>query len=195
MSLVLRPDLNADNAVLITTAASVAVCRAIEKITGLQADIKWVNDVYLNGKKICGILTEAVTDFETGTIDAVVLGIGINCSTGMFPEEMVKTAGSLSDLTAKVSRNKLVAAVIDEVLGVAEELSDRSFIPEYKRRSMVLGKNIRVISKDTQRFAKVLDIDNNGGLSVRMEDGSVTVLNSGEISIRPMEPGKESRPK
>ena len=87
MSFILRPNLTSNDAVLITTAASVAVARAIEEVTHIHTGIKWVNDVYMNGKKICGILTEALTDFESGGIESIILGIGINFSTAVssFP--------------------------------------------------------------------------------------------------------------
>ncbi len=90
MSFILRPNLISNDAVLITTAASVAVARAIEEVTQIHTGIKWVNDIYINGKKICGILTEALTDFESGSIESIILGIGINFSTAVscFPESI-----------------------------------------------------------------------------------------------------------
>jgi BirA family biotin operon repressor/biotin-[acetyl-CoA-carboxylase] ligase len=97
MSFILKPRLDTAKSVLITTAASVAVCKAIEEVTGISCRIKWVNDIYKGDKKICGILTEAVTDFESGQIDYIVLGIGVNYNTARtdFPEELAGIAGSL----------------------------------------------------------------------------------------------------
>ena len=78
MSILLRPDISLERAVLITSMAAVAVAEAIEQVSGIQTKIKWVNDIFLNKKKVCGILTEAGIDAETGTLEYAVLGIGVN---------------------------------------------------------------------------------------------------------------------
>lgn len=197
MSFILKPRFDAAKSVLITTAASVAVCKAIETITGISCRIKWVNDIYLGEKKICGILTEAVTDFESGHIEYIVLGIGINYSTdrSVFPKELSGIAGSLFESAPAdgVTRNRLIAEVINQVLEVNEKLETREFVHEYKNRSFVLGKEILVIptaglARDGSLSegipATAVDIDKDGGLVVRYRDGSVQTLNSGEISIR-----------
>lgn len=207
MTFILEPRFDSARSVLITTAASVAVCKAIEKVTGISCRIKWVNDIYMEDKKICGILTEAVTDFESGHIDHIVLGIGINYSTARsaFPEELSGIAGSLYEKSAKtvgnngnhlsegISRNRLIAEVINQMLEINENLESRDFIEEYKNRSFVLGKEILVIptagiGKERNLAegipASAVDIDPDGGLVVRYRDGTVQTLNSGEISIR-----------
>lgn len=207
MTFILEPRFDTARSVLITTAASVAVCKAIEAVTGISCRIKWVNDVYMEERKVCGILTEAVTDFESGHIDHIVLGIGINFNTARdaFPEELSGLAGSLFEKTPKaagnganrtgedISRNRLIAEVIDQMLEINENLESRDFIEEYKRRSFVLGKEILVIPTSglgkernlTEGIpASAIDIDGDGGLVVRYRDGSVQTLNSGEISIR-----------
>lgn len=185
MSFVLRPNLTGSDSVLITTAAAVAVCRAIEQVTGLQPGIKWVNDLYLNGKKICGILTEAITDFETGGIEALILGIGINFSANpTFPIELQQKADALFEKKpAGVTRNQIAAAVIANVLALCQNLQNRSFIKEYRQRSIILGKQIQVLQGGHTQPATALDIDENGGLIVQYAN-STTTLNSGEISIR-----------
>ncbi|MDD4565255.1 MAG: biotin--[acetyl-CoA-carboxylase] ligase [Eubacteriales bacterium] len=210
MSFILKPRFDMTKSVLITTAASVAVCKAIEKVTGIYCQIKWVNDIYMDKKKICGILTEAVSNFESGQIEYIVIGIGINYSTDTFdfPEELRKTAGSLfeaihttkndnqpKDLDSNplITRNRLIAEVINQILDVNENLEARDFIPEYKKRSFVLGKEILIIpageTGEERNFSEgtsavALDIDQDGGLVVRYQDGSIDILNSGEISIR-----------
>lgn len=183
-----RPDQLAD-VTLLTTAAGVAVCRALERAAGVQAEIKWVNDLYLNGKKICGILTEGVTDFESGMIESVVVGYGINFrDDAHLPEELRSIVGSVFGAEPPtVTRSALAAAMLAELLPLAEDLSSRSFLPEYRRRSMLLGREI-VFSRAGGRFAAVAEeIDDDGGLVVRLPDGSRETLRSGEVSVRTAE--------
>ncbi len=187
MSLILRPEISLDSSTLITSAAAVAVCRTLEKTTGVKAGIKWVNDIYCNGKKICGILTEAITDFESNSISAIVIGIGINVSTarGDFPKELEKKAESLIHVTERpLSRNRIAGVLINEVLWILKELGSEELIQEYKSRSIVLGKEIEVLYNQQSRKAMVLDIDERGGLLVEYENQEKQVLTSGEISIR-----------
>lgn len=183
-----RPDQLAD-VTLLTTAAGVAVCRALEKAAGVQAEIKWVNDLYLNGKKICGILTEGVTDFESGMIESIVIGYGVNFrDDAHLPEELRPIVGSVFGAEPPtVTRSALAAAMLAELLPLAEDLSSRSFLQEYRRRSMLLGREI-VFSRAGGRFAAVAEgIDDNGGLVVRLPDGSRETLRSGEVSVRTAE--------
>lgn len=186
MSLLLEPAFDISRSVLITTAAAVAVCRALEKVCGVSPQIKWVNDIYVGGKKVCGILTEAVTNFETGLIESLVLGLGINIRTDGFPEELLEIAGAVE---GDFSANQLAAQVINEILELNQDLESRSFIDEYRKYSMVIGKTIRVYKggyspKADGVPARVLDIDENGGLVVLYSSGQQEVLSSGEISIR-----------
>lgn len=178
-TLVTRPYLPLQNAVTATTAAAVAVCRAIEKLTDKKPEIKWVNDVFVDGKKICGILTEAITNFEEGVVDSVIVGIGINVNTGTFPDELVQ-AGCLN---AKVNRSELVAAICDELLKITGG-DYKSFIDYYRHHSMVIGREINFIKNGVVTKATAVAIDENGGLEVELEDKSHIVLRSGEISLR-----------
>ena len=179
-SLVLRPNTSFKNAVTATTAASVAVCWAIENLTDKKPQIKWVNDVYLDGKKICGILTEAITNFEDGTVDSVIVGIGINLKEGAFPEELKDIAGVLN---ADINKNQLVAGVVDKLMEI--NTGDYEiFIDYYRTHSMVIGKKIKIIKGNDETFATAVFIDPQGGLEVELENGEHTVLRSGEISIR-----------
>lgn len=183
LSYVLRTNLRAEDAVLITTAVSVAAARAIQNLTGQEVKIKWVNDLYYKEKKICGILTEAISDFESGCIEAVVIGIGINLSTEQFPDGIRQTAGSLEIDMRQISRNMLAAAVITEVSGLEKMICNRSFLDEYRERSMVIGQRVSIVQQEG-RIVEVLDIDQNGGLIVKDAEGNREVLRSGEISIR-----------
>lgn len=184
MSIVLKPD--DFNPVLITTAAAVAVCRAIEKICGCNPQIKWVNDIYLEGKKVCGILAEAVTDHKTGQITHIILGIGINCRNDAIPPELKNIAGAVE---GNYSINHLAAEVLNQVISLVSDPQADRFINEYKTRSMVIGKTVTVhkgglIPGKPGVPARVLDIDNTGGLVVIYTSGQRETLSTGEISIR-----------
>lgn len=182
LSVILKPTFDISKAVLITAAASVAVSRAIQAVCGVRPQIKWVNDLYLDGKKICGILTEAITDFESGQITNIVAGIGINCSCEDFPEELRDIAGGIP---GSYSKNALAAEVVNQLLDVASNIEAREFIDEYRQASMVIGKDVNVIKTGKEPAAAFAeDIDNNGALIVRYADGRREALTTGEVSIR-----------
>jgi len=194
ISVLLRPKLSASDSLLITTAAAVAVCRAIEGVTGRAAAIKWVNDIYCAGKKVCGILTEASIDFESGALSYAVLGIGINITDpdGGFPDELKDIATSIYEGKPYSSevRGRLAAAVLDNFLEIYRELHTKSFMEEYRERSFVIGKEVYVISPSSREEAYVLGIDDDDArLIVKTADGGIKALSSGEISIR--EKGKQ----
>lgn len=184
MSMVLRPKLSMEDITLITTGTSVAICKAIENLFSLKPQIKWINDIYIEDRKVCGILTEGVTDFETGTIEAVVLGIGVNFNTDNFPVEIEKKAGSLmTEKVCEVSRNQLVAEIYKEIFKIMETIQDRKYLEEYRERSWILGEVVEVITPEERYRAKALDILENGALVVERENGEIENLISGEISI------------
>ena len=188
LTIIMRPETDMEKALLITTAAAVGVCRAIRRITGAEAVIKWVNDVYIGEKKVCGILTEAVTDFESGALESVVTGIGINFKTPSqaFSEEArARGVCSIYDTqTPPVTRNQLAAAIVEEVLSICGNLDDKSFLSEYREWSIVIGREIVYIRGNERKKARVLDIGEDGGLIVLTADGEQKTLSSGEISIR-----------
>lgn len=178
MSLVVHPNSLLQSAVSATTAAAVAVCRAIERLSDIRPQIKWVNDVYCGGSKVCGILTEAVSDFELGIVTSVIIGIGINISTADFPAE----AGNAGSLNADIRRADLIAATADELLDIVfGDYAD--FIEYYRSHSMLLGKKISFMQGGKITPATAVAIDEKGGLVVETEDGARQTLRSGEISI------------
>ncbi|MGB3160603.1 MAG: biotin--[acetyl-CoA-carboxylase] ligase [Carnobacterium sp.] len=187
MSLILKPNLTTTDATLITTAAAVAVCLAIEKITEKKPSIKWVNDIYLNDYKIAGILTEAVTNFENRTIDTIILGIGLNFKTPVagFPPELESIAGSLlNEEDTKITRNELIAEIINQFYQIYQEIGKRDFLDDYKKRCFVFGKTIH-FKQGKQDFKAIpIDIDQQGGLIVKLEDGQLQTLSYGEITIQ-----------
>ena len=176
------------DAALITSAAGVAAARAIEEVTGVRVGIKWVNDLFHGGKKVCGILTEAEFSMESGMIESAVLGIGINVTrpgTG-FPKELETVAGAISDRVEgrDGERCHIIASTLDNFWRFYINLSGREFLDEYRERSVVLGRDIFVLSGGGQRLARALEIDDDCGLLVRFENGEVTTLNSGEVSVK-----------
>ena len=187
MSIFLRPELKVSDATLLTTAAAVAVCRAIRTLAGVRAEIKWVNDVYLHGKKVCGILTEAGLDMESGTVKYAILGIGINVTEpeGGFPKEISQIAGAVFEGGARGRRCALAAEVMKELYAIVSKLPARDFVEEYRSLSFVVGQNVQVLRGETGETAFVEDIDAECRLVVRFLDGRVEKLSSGEVSIRP----------
>ena len=187
MSIILKPNLNITNSVLITTAAAVAVCIAIDKFSDEKPKIKWVNDIYIGNKKVCGILTEAVTDFESGMVDSIVVGIGLNVKTKKdeFPNELCKIAGSIFQPSDDFNmRNELSAEIINNILSICNVLEDKKFLKIYKERSMILGENILYKENSEWIEGYAQDIDEYGGLIIIQTNGQQAVLKSGEVSIR-----------
>lgn len=182
MSLIPGGSLSFENAVLATTAAAVAVVRAVDRLTPLRPQIKWVNDIYLNGKKICGILAEAVAHPETGALAGIVIGIGINLTTTEFPPELDGIAASLGSCAP--DRNELCAAVCNELLSIFASLPDRAYLEQYRERSLVLGREIRYTRGGVSRDALAVDIDDTGGLIIRTVYGDTEIISSGEVSVR-----------
>ena len=198
MTIAFCPDFGLDKAMLVTTIAAVAVCRAIEQVTGLYPKIKWVNDIYLNGKKVSGMMTEAQSNFETGNIDKIILGIGVNCFPGSFPEELSDIATYLQNPPKPFSRGQLAAAIINQFFDAIQQKDTGTLIREYKAKSFILGERITIYNtisgqspdRNTKGIkARAIDIDENGGLVVAYLEGrrmrEMETLTTGEVSIRP----------
>ena len=189
MSILLRPQIHPMSASMLTLVAAMAVYDAISsRVEGCA--IKWPNDIVINGRKVCGILTEGISDFETGQIEHLILGIGINTTVKDFPAELLATAGAAE---GTYSKSALAAETITQALGYIEDLDSASFLPAYKEKSLVIGKTVTVYQgrykvnpedEITGVPARVLDIADDGGLIVLYADGHQEKLVSGEISIR-----------
>ena len=188
LSLLLRPDLAPADAPRLTTCAAVAVAEAVRELSGRETGIKWVNDVYMDGKKICGILTEAGMDLETGRVSYVVVGAGINLYTPEegFPEELRQIAGSAFDgISVPDLRNRLAALVLDNLADYAEDPFSDALFSAYAARSFVPGRQITVLFPGKEPVpARALCLNRDYSLQVRFPDGSEQALRSGEISIR-----------
>ena len=188
MSIVLRPTCPVHQLALLTPATAVAVAKAVEKVSGKTVDIKWINDIFLDGKKICGILCETCFD-DTNKVTNVIVGIGINlCDPqGGFPEDISEVASSLfgSALPDFEAPSEICAEIISLVLEYADNLEQRSFLHEYKEKMFLLGKEVNVVTPTSTYSAVATDIDVDAHLLVTLPDNSVNVLNAGEISIKP----------
>ena len=203
LSMVLRPEeigLDSSSIILLTTAASVAVARAVQAILGLELKIKWVNDLYYNEKKVCGILTEGVIDPKQGLLSAIVIGIGVNYKEplGGFPKDLKNLAGALLSADDSgfndISTQTLIAAIAEELWAMLPAVADRTFLEDYRQRSMVLGRKVRIFPKDAGdahpdlssngMIVTALHIDADGGLVIQQDDGTIKTLTTGEISLR-----------
>lgn len=173
-----------NDATLITTAAAVAVCYAIEELTSLKPAIKWVNDIFIADKKVCGILTEGILDLETQTIQSIILGIGINViEDDQLPEELHSIVGALFKNESPISRNTLAAAVINHFYDVYETMGTRAFLEDYRSRCFVLGKPVTFTKNNQVYKGLATGIDDTGALEIRLDDQTSTKISYGEISI------------
>lgn len=189
ISVLLRPDAMApERALKITTMAAVAASRAIEEVTGKEAKIKWVNDIFVDGLKVVGILTEASMSMESGRLEFAVLGIGFNVyqPEGGFPEELREIAGALLSEKMPDAKNRIAAAFLNHFFEIYDDAEHLHYEDYYREKSLVLGKDVDVLAASGTRRALVLDITEDCNLIVRYEDGSEGVLSSGEVRIRPL---------
>ena len=186
MSLILRPcHYSSQQAVKLTTMAAVAACEAIEAVSEEKAQIKWVNDIYVGEKKVCGILTEASFGLEDGFLEYAVLGIGINVypPADGFPNEIKDIAGTVFSEEQSDGKNHLAAEFLNRFMTYYSIPQDTNYVDNYRSRSLVIGKEIQVIFSDCTKKAVALDIDKECRLIVQYEDGKIESLYSGEISI------------
>ena len=185
-SLLLRPrDLAPDQAMQLTTMAAAAICQAIAQLTGTAPQIKWVNDLLLNGRKVCGILTEASFNLESGSADYAIVGLGINLypPRSGFPQDISETAGYLCDARQPDLKNRLIARFLDlfSEYYVRKDFSGAARV--YRDASLLVGKQVLVLQNDTRRQAEVLDITPRCQLLVRYENGDIRPLSYGEVQI------------
>lgn len=186
MSVILRPKTDMQSSQLITSCIAAAAADAVDRVCGTDVKIKWVNDLYLNGKKICGILTEASINFESGGLDYAVAGIGINLKSvkNSFPEELLEIASSVEDEIGNLpGRCRLIAEILNNIDSYMQGIESRAFLEEYRRRSFITGMRVAVSKYDEERTAAALGISDNAGLIVKYDDGTEEVLNSGEARI------------
>ena len=173
LSVILEPKGTLEGSLLITTAAATAVYKAVKEVCGVKLGIKWVNDLYKDNRKVCGILTEAVTDFESGNIEFAIVGIGLNLyvEQEQFPKELQEIA----------DRNRLAAQIVNYLL---EETRELKLSEEYVEHNIVPGNEITITDNKSSRSARALAICPDGKLLVQETDGTQSKLAFGEISIK-----------
>lgn len=188
LSVLLRPRLSAQQLLPLTGFAAVAVCRAVERIAPVDVQIKWTNDLLLGGKKLCGILTELALGGEGGAPQYVVLGAGVNVNNPRFDGELDGLAASLRTHTGKTyPRAALAAAMLEEIgalVGAMEAHAAGDYLDDYRRRCVNIGREARLLWRDTQETVRVLAVDDELGLVVRHGDGRTETVRSGEASVR-----------
>ena len=187
ISFLLHPALTAEKSLVITTAAAVAVCRVLKKYTVGKIGIKWVNDILIDSKKVCGILTEASVDVESGYLKYAVLGIGVNIFMPElgFPAEIASTASCvLSEPPDAGKKCKIAAEIIDSFFNIYPNLQKNSFLDEYRYLSVAIGKSVYLLNGDIKDEATVIAVNDDYSLTVLLDSGEKKTVNSGEISIR-----------
>lgn len=182
ISFLFRPMDKVSDSAALTARAAVKICRAIESVCTLSVGIKWVNDVFVNGRKLAGILTEGEFDAESGKFSYMICGIGINLNKRKFPKEISDIATTVEDETGnQPDRNLLAARIIEEFFAEDAE----PFIDEYRRRSSVIGKRVEVRRISGEIFtAFVIGITDGCRLLIKTDDGLFEELISAEVSIK-----------
>lgn len=191
MTFLLRPPVLPERAVNLTACTAVAMCDAIEAAVGLRPQIKWTNDVLLDKRKICGILTEMSVEGETGALQYIVVGIGVNCNQRLedFPEDIRQIAGSVAMATGgPCDRGRVTAEIINAMDAMyADWLENRWDVDRYRADCATIGREVRVIKASGERSAVAEGVEDDFSLRVRYEDGTRELVFSGEVSVRGLE--------
>jgi BirA family transcriptional regulator, biotin operon repressor / biotin---[acetyl-CoA-carboxylase] ligase len=187
MSIILRPDIRPRDATLITIMSSVACANALRKVTGLNVTIKWPNDLIIQNRKLCGILTELKTERNKIIFAVAGIGINVNMDINEFPEDVKYIATSLKNETGIVySRTEIVAETLNEMDRWYKTLKvmDRdALLSEWKRLSSILSREVMVVTGQGTVTGLALDLDNEGMLMIKLASGEVKKISSGEVTI------------
>lgn len=188
LSLLLKPAIPPEEIQFLTICAAVAVSNALRKVCDFEPSIKWVNDIYYEGKKICGILTEAVISAEMGAIESVVVGMGVN--TGIVADDVRDVATSTYEITGKKGyRNAIAAETLNQFEAIYLDFTQRGkkgeILKTYASRQYVVGRTVIVSGPGFEPYeATPTGVDDAGRLIVKKDDGSTSHLNSGEVSLK-----------
>ncbi len=199
MSILLHPALTPEEAAMLTTMAAAAEAVALEKISGEEVKIKWVNDVWIRNKKVSGILTEGSVSMEDGHLEYAIVGIGINVyePAGGFPEEIKDVAGAVftNDICRENLRNRIASEVLIQFLRYYQKLPVKEYLEEYRKRSIAIGRQVQILTPGKEEMPNtdntpardhglVLGVDDECHLLVQYDDGTTDSLSNGEISIK-----------
>lgn len=184
MSVILRPEKKLADTAGVTAFCAVCVCDAIDSLYGVSSQIKWVNDVMLDGKKVCGILAEGKISSDGSGFDHIILGIGVNVSPSLFPEELADIAAPIEKFSdERPPRARLISAILKNLSPLLSgELPD-GFMDAYRVRSLFLGKEVHTLSAPTL-CGVAESIDGDGALLIRTPDGELHRIVAGEVSVR-----------
>ncbi len=191
LSVILRPKCSPSQLMHLTCSAAVAMCDAVEQVAGFRPGIKWTNDLVYESRKLGGILTELSLQPGTGMIDFAIVGIGINCTQELsqLPGDIASFAGSLAMFSPHTIDRAQVAAAMVSALKVMDDTlitGKRAMLDRYRADCVTLGKDISLLRGEEVRHAHALDVDEEGGLIVRLPDGNLETVCSGEVSVRGM---------
>ena len=186
LSFLLRPHEPASALLHLTALAGLCVCNAVERVTGMQAGIKWPNDPVLNGKKLCGILTELSVSLETQEAEYVVIGIGVNCNQHAFPPELDMVTSLRIEMGAPVDVNAIAAALLQELHRMRETFLGRKaeWVRAFSEKCLTVGREIQILRSDAAESAKAIGIGPDAELLVEYPDGRTGAVASGEVSVR-----------
>ena len=186
LSFLMRPQEPAEALLHLTALAGLCVCTAVKQVTGMQAGIKWPNDPVLNGKKLCGILTELSVSLETQEPEYVVIGIGINCNQTQFPQELDMATSLRIEAGRPADVNAIAAALLLELSRMRREFLSRKsdWIAAFSQNCLTVGKDIQILRAGTVRQAKATGIGPDAELLVEYPDGTSGSVSSGEVSVR-----------
>lgn len=168
----------------ITRYSAVKVARAIDGEAEIRTEIKWVNDIYYSKKKLAGILVQSLLD-ESGAPEYAIVGVGVNVEKRAFPDEIKDIAGALLEFSNReISRARLAARIIEELVSGLGNLASPDVVDEYKTRSCLLGRAVAVIENGAEFCAEAVNITDSGALVIRLPDGTQRELSSGNISLK-----------
>ncbi|MGT2771808.1 bifunctional biotin--[acetyl-CoA-carboxylase] ligase/biotin operon repressor BirA [Streptococcus marimammalium] len=179
MSLHIQPHVATDKQPAYTMMIASAIVKAISRLTGIETQIKWVNDIYLGHKKIAGIITEAISSVETGMITDVIIGVGINFNIKEIPKELENKAASLFSKEPSITRNQLIV----EILKLFFTIPEADLVKVYKDKSFILDKEISFLEDGKTYQGVAEDITDNGALVVQLDNGKTKILLGGDISL------------
>jgi BirA family biotin operon repressor/biotin-[acetyl-CoA-carboxylase] ligase len=185
LSILLKPEFSGFDATLITPLTAVAVSDAVYNISGKSTQIKWVNDLYLGGKKVCGILCEAGFERDSNT-PFIVVGIGVNLfkPKGDFDAEIKEIATAVFEDENLKIKEDFIANLIDVFFNYYAEIEQKTFLQKYKNANLVLGKEIEFLENSVFKTAKAIEIDDDCRLVVELPDKTLKTLSSGDVKIK-----------